>query len=251
MKPLSVVIITKNEEKNILRCLESVKWADQIVLVDSQSTDRTVEIANEYGAKIISPEWQGYGPAKKAGVDSADHDWVLSLDADEVLSESLIEEIKDLLSKDNLADGYYIPRKTNFIGKWINHCGWYPDYVLRLFDRRQGNFNLAVVHEAVIIEGRTEKLKHDMLHYSYPDLEEYFNKFNRYTTIGAEQLHRQGKKAGFFHVAIKPPIAFIKHFIIKAGFLDGLEGFLVSFLSATAVMVKYGKLYRLNKKSKG
>ncbi len=247
MEKLSVVIITKNEEKNISRTLESVKWADEIVIVDSQSTDRTVEIAVSFGAKIYSPPWRGYGLAKKEAVNRATHSWILSIDADEVVTGDLKEEINSLLESENQKVGYYIPRLTNFLGKWIKHSGWYPDYVLRLFNKEFGNFNENVVHEAVVVSGETGYLKNDLLHYSYPNLEEYFNKYNRYTTIGAEELYKKEKKASIFEIVIKPFIAFIKHFIIKAGFLDGVEGFLVSFLSATAVMVKYAKLRRLNK----
>ncbi|MFC1475185.1 glycosyltransferase family 2 protein [Candidatus Zixiibacteriota bacterium] len=245
MEKLSVVIITKDEEKNISRTLESVTWADEIVLVDSQSSDRTVEIAESFGVKIYSPPWRGYGPAKKEGVNRASHRWILSIDADEVVTTELKEEIKSILESEKPEVGYYLPRMTNFLGKWIKHSGWYPDYVLRLFNKDFGNFNENVVHEAVIVSGTTGQLKNDLLHYSYPNLEEYFNKYNRYTTIGAEELYKKGKKSSIFEIVFKPFIAFIKHFIIKAGFLDGVEGFLVSFLSATAVMVKYAKLRRL------
>lgn len=247
MKPLSVVIITKNEVKNIVRCLESVKWADEIIVVDSQSVDRTVEIAESFGAKIYSPPWRGYGPAKREGVNRSSHDWILSIDADEVVTKDLKKEIQSLPDNSDLKSGYYLPRITNFLGRWIKHCGWYPDYVLRLFDKTKGNFNENIVHEAVIVSGETARLKNNLLHYSYPNLEEYFNKFNHYTTVGAEELFKKKKKASFFEIVFKPIIAFIKHFIIKAGFLDGIEGFLVSFLSSTAVMVKYAKLRRLNK----
>lgn len=247
MKPLSVIIITKNEEKNISRTLESVKWADEIILIDSQSEDKTVEIAVSFGCKIYSPPWHGFGPAKREAVAKASHDWILSIDADEVVSEHLKAEIQSALSADDDMAGYYMPRCTNFLGKWIRHCGWYPDYILRLFRKSKGNINKNVVHEAVEVSGKTGYLKSDLLHYSYPTLEEYFKKYNLYTTIGAEELFKKNKKAGIIDIVFKPFIAFIKHFIIKAGFLDGIEGFLVSFLSSTAVMVKYAKLRRLNK----
>lgn len=249
MKKLSVVIITKNEEKNIRRCLDSVSWADEIVLIDSQSEDNTRAIAEEFGAKIYSPEWKGYGHAKQEGVKHCSHNWILSIDADEVITEELKSEIQLVLSVENPKDGYLIPRKTNFMGRWINHSNWYPDFVLRLFNKEKGGFNDNYVHEAVEIGGPKDYLNHDMLHYSYPDLGEYFRKFNIYTTMGAEELARRGKGAGFFAIFIKPVASFIKHYFIKRGFLDGLEGFVVSFLSSIAVFVKYCKLREINKKS--
>ncbi len=248
MKKISVVVITKNEEKNIRRCLESVKWVDEIIIVDSQSEDDTIKIAEEYDAKIYSPLWRGYGPAKQEGVKHSSHDWILSIDADEEVSTTLANEIKAVLSQTDIADGYLIPRKTNFMGRWINHSNWYPDYVLRLFDKTKGGFNSNVVHEAVEVSGQKEYLKSDLLHYSYPTLDEYFRKFNIYTRMGAEDLLAKGKKAGFFTIFIKPVASFIKHYVLKKGFLDGIEGFLISFLSAIAVMVKYAKLRELMKR---
>ncbi len=245
MRKISIVIITKNEEKNIRKCLESIKWADEIILIDSQSDDKTLEIAGEYGAKIYSPVWRGYGPAKQEGVKHSSYDWILSIDADEEVTAELTDEIKTVLSQDKIADGYLIPRKTNFMGRWINYSNWYPDFVLRLFDKTKGGFNSNVVHEAVEIEGKKQYLKNDLLHYSYPTLDEYFRKFNIYTRMGAEDLFAKGKKTTIFGICIKPTAAFIKHYFLKKGFLDGIEGFLISFLSAVAVMVKYAKLREL------
>jgi len=244
---LSVVIITKNEEKNIRRCLDSVKWADEIVLIDSQSTDRTVEIAKEYEAKVFSPEWKGYGPAKQEGVNNASGEWILSIDADEEVTPELSKEIKETLSSEESYDGYLINRHTNFMGKWINHCGWYPDYLLRLFRKDKGNFNDAVIHEQVVLDGRTRELKAKILHYSYPNMETYLERFNRYTTMGAEAAFANGKKASNFDIVFRPFVSFIDHFITHQGFQDGLEGFIISVMSSVAVMVKYVKLRHLQK----
>ncbi len=248
MKPLSVVVISRDEELNIANCLASVSWADDIVLIDSQSVDRTVEIAKEHGARVFSPIWNGYGPAKQEGVRQAKHDWILSLDADEVVSPELANEIRQVLNQDHDLAGFFIPRKTQFLGRWIMHCGWYPDHILRLFDRNRGGFTDSVVHEKVIVSGSTGYLRNDLLHYSYPSLEDYFNKYNRYTTLGAEEAFRRGVRAGWFEIAIKPYVAFLKHYIARQGFRDGLEGFLVSILSSSAVMVKYAKLRELHRK---
>ena len=212
---LSVVVITKNEETNIARCLESVKWADEIVVVDSRSTDRTVEIAGQYGAKIYTPEWRGYGPAKKEGVNRATGEWILSIDADEVVSPELAEEIGNVMKNGTNYAGFLMPRKTSFLGRWILHCGWYPDMLLRLFRKSKGNFNEAVVHEKVELNGETGSLNGHLLHYCYPDMDLYLNKFNLYTTLGAQEAHRLGKKAGWTDIVIRPPVSFVKHYISK------------------------------------
>lgn len=245
---LSVVIITKNEEHNIRRCLESVKWADEIILIDSKSTDKTVEIAVEYGAKIFTIEWKGYGPAKQEGVNNASGEWILSIDADEEVTPELAVEIKKCLAADEGFDGYLINRHTNFMGKWINHCGWYPNYLLRLFRQGTGNFNDAVIHEKVEISGKTRELKSELLHYSYSNLEDYLERLNQYSTIGAEVALKSGKKAGNFDIVFRPIISFIDHFLTHQGFQDGIEGFIISAMSSMAVMAKYVKLRHLQKK---
>ncbi len=242
---LSVVIITRNEEANLPRCLESVNWADEIVVVDSGSTDRTEEIAVGYHARLYHEPWQGYGHAKQAGLSYATGEWILSIDADEVVTEELVGEIKRVVSAEGGPDGYYMPRRTNFLGRWILHCGWYPDPLLRLFRRQKGRFDEAAVHEKAIVEGETGRLKGELLHYSYPDLETYFEKFDRYTTMGAEKALARGKTAGWFDIVVKPPVSFFKHYISKQGFRDGLEGFILSVLSSMAVLVKYAKLRHL------
>jgi glycosyltransferase involved in cell wall biosynthesis len=242
MPDLSAVIITKNEEANIARCLDSIKFADELILVDSESIDRTVEIAKSYGARIIHHTWNGYGPAKREGVNAATCRWVLSLDADEALSPELADEIKEVITAEKEYAGYYLKRKTMFLGRWIYHCGWYPDYVLRLFLKSKGNFNDALIHEEVILDEPAGHLKGEILHYCYRDLEQYFEKSNRYTTLGAEDAYNKGKRAVLTDFILKPPASFIKHYIIKQGFRDGLEGFILSVLSAQAVFTKYAKL---------
>jgi glycosyltransferase involved in cell wall biosynthesis len=252
MTKLSAVVITKNEERNLARCLESVKFADEIVVIDSHSTDRTVEIARSYGASVYSPKWRGYGKAKQAGVDKATGEWILSIDADEEAPSDLAAEIEKATALSNGKCGYYIKRKTRFLGRWIMHCGWYPDYVLRLFDKSQCRFDEAIVHEKVIANGEVGYLSGELLHYSYPDLETYLTKFNHYTTLGAEELKRRGKASGWFAIVVKPASSFVSHYVSRRGFRDGLEGFVLSVLSATAVLVKYAKLRDLyRRESKG
>lgn len=248
MSTLSVVVITKNEEANLGRCLESVAFADELIVVDSQSTDRTQEIARAHNAGLIVIEWEGFGPAKQAGVDAATGDWILSIDADEELTGELAAEIKQVLSSAESADGYYIGRRTNFLGRWIYHCGWYPDRVLRLFRRGRGRFDGAVVHEKVMVDGEVGRLNGELLHYSYRTLDEYLIKFNRYTTLGAEEALRAGKRSGWVQIVLKPLASFFSHYVVRQGFRDGLEGFLISVLSSGAVLVKYAKLRDLRRR---
>ncbi len=245
---LSIVIITRNEEENIGRCLKSVSWADEVILVDSQSTDRTREIAGQLGAIIFSPPWRGFGHAKREAVKQARGKWILSIDADEVVSSELAREIKDVMRDASGLAGFYIPRRTNFLGRWIRHSGWYPDRVLRLFLKSQGDFDEATVHEKVILDGPVGNLTGELLHYSYPSLEHYFIKFNHYTTLGAEEAYRRGHLAGWPDIVLRPPVAFVKHYISRQGFRDGLEGFIISVMSSIAVLVKYAKLRHLGKK---
>lgn len=245
---LSVVVITKNEEANIARCLDSVSWADEIIVIDSRSTDCTEQLALERGAAVYQNTWTGYGPAKREGVARATQEWILSIDADEEVTPTLAGQIKEIVAGTGSCDGYFVNRRTNFLGHWIGHCGWYPDPVLRLFRRAAGNFNAAVVHEKVEVDGPVGRLTGELRHYSYPTMELYMEKFNVYTTLGAEQAHRRGKRAGWFDIVLRPPVAFIKHYVIRQGFRDGMPGFIVSFMSSVAVFVKYTKLRLLNKK---
>lgn len=250
MIELTAVVITRNEETNLPRCLDALKFADEIIVLDNGSTDRTVEIARARGVQVRTIDWHGFGPAKQTGVDSARGKWILSVDADEVVSPELASEIRKAIESDKFA-GYQIPRLTSFLGKWIRHSGWYPDHVLRLFRKDKGRFDGAVVHEQVVVDGSIGSLQSDLLHYSYPTLEQYFAKFDRYTTIGAEQALAQGRRATTFDLTIRPAAAFLKHFVARQGFLDGIEGLMISSFSSLAVMVKYAKLRQLNRNGGG
>lgn len=246
MKRVSAVIITRDEESNIGRCIKSVKWANEIIILDSGSVDKTKEIAQDLGAIVYDIEWRGYGHSKRAAVERASGDWILSLDADEEITPELAEEIKNAIENDNFS-GFYIPRLTNFLGRWIRHSGWYPDYVLRLFKKDSGNFTEALVHEKVLVGGACSRLRNHMLHYSYPDISTYFKKLDMYSSLSARELLKKGKNFRIASFLIKPIAAFYKHFIFKAGFLDGLEGFLIAILSAFGVITKLIKLRQLEK----
>jgi len=248
MSTLSVIIITLNEEANLPRCLEAVKWVDELIVADTGSVDKTIEIAKEYKAKTIQLEWKGFGEAKQRALEAATCDWVLSLDADEVVSEDLKAEIENLLKSDPPGfDGYSIPRRSMFLGHWMSHGGWYPNHLLRLFRRGEGRFEDKKVHESVSLSGRTGRLKGELLHYSDPDLGHYLKKMNRYTSLSAQELQEAGKVASLADILFRPTATFWKIYLFKRGFLDGLYGFLLAFFSSVHVMTKYVKLWLLNR----
>jgi len=252
MKQLSVVIITLNEEKNIARCLESVKEiADEIVIIDSNSTDTTPEICKSFGARFIQHPFEGYVKQKNYAVSQAKYDHVLSLDADEELSEKLLASIK--LIKENFdADGYTMNRMTNYAGKWIKHSGWYPDIKLRLFDRTKGEWTGLIIHEKYELYkgGRIKHLNGDLLHYSFYSIEEHRKQSDKFTTLGAEADFKKGKKAPFYKIWGSPIVKFIKDYIFNRGFLDGKEGLVICWISAGASYTKYQKLKKLYKENK-
>ena len=247
---ISAVIIAKNEEANLPGCLESVRWADEIILIDSNSTDRTVEIARAYGAMVFQVEWRGFGHAKGFGIEKAASEWIFSIDADERITPDLAAEIKEAVKLGRYS-GYYLPRRTNFLGRWIRYSRWYPDYVLRLFQKNKGSFSSSLVHEKATVDGPVGRLHNPILHYSYPDIETYFRKFERYTALGAEELYRNGKKFSAVTLVLKSTAAFLRHYVTGAGFLDGVEGFLIASFSALSVMTKYIKLRSLERSKEG
>jgi len=246
--PLSVIIITRNESANILACLESVAFADEVIVLDGQSTDDTVHLARNSGAKVfIAQSWEGFGPQKNKALSYANHDWVLSIDADERVSADLAFEIQQVLSqpKHTLYD---IPRLTNFCGQWIHHCGWRPDCVARLFKKHTARFSDDVVHEKLI---PTEKyprglLQHSLLHYSYPSAQSYWRKLQIYSQAWAAQKFAQGHTTTISRAVSSGIVAFIKSYIIRLGFLDGAMGLAVCIMQAQAAYGKYFTLYCLN-----
>jgi glycosyltransferase involved in cell wall biosynthesis len=250
---LSAIIITKNEEANLERCLRSIAWVDEIIVVDSNSVDATAEIARAHNALFFSPEWKGFGPAKQFALEQATGDWVLSIDADEEVSFTLKNEIMQLLEKEPTCAGYTIARKTQFLGRWILHSGWYPDYVLRLFRRSAGKITPALVHEEIMVDGVIGKLNNSLLHYSYPTIEDYTRKLDQYSTLGAEELYRSGKKVRPYHLIVKPFISFFQKLVLQKGWRDGWEGYLIAYLTGVGTLLKYAKLrwrHLGNRKSK-
>jgi len=244
---LSVIVITHNEEENIIECLQSVSWANEIIVVDSQSTDNTVERAKQFTPKVFVTEWKGYGGAKNYALSKATSKWILWLDADERVTPELANEIKSIVeNKHEEFTAYEVPRRAYFLGKWIKHCGWYPGYVVRLFKRDEAEFNNSRVHEKLKVGGKIGTLKNDLLHFTDQTLFHYVDKFNRYTTLAAEDLFDKGKKISLYDLTIRPLYLFIKMFILRLGFLDGMHGFVLSILSANYVFVKYAKLREIN-----
>jgi glycosyltransferase involved in cell wall biosynthesis len=250
MHKLSVVIITYNEEANILRCIHSVKTlADEILVVDSFSTDRTVEISNSLGCKVISHLFEGYGQQKQFGVEQAANDWILSLDADEVVTDDLCLEIKNLLNLDTIPySGYNIPFSLFYMGRILRYSGTRKEIHLRLFNRNKGQFTQVNVHEGVDIKGSIGILNGKVIHYSYRDLSHHLQKINTYTTQAAEGYFARGKTYSKAWVVFKFPISFIVFYIIRLGFLDGYPGFLWSFFAALYGSLKVAKTIEMNDK---
>jgi glycosyltransferase involved in cell wall biosynthesis len=248
--PLSVVIITKNSAQKIRACLESVKWAAEIIIVDSGSHDDTCNICSEYTDKVFQHDWQGFGVQKQRAVSYASYSWILSLDSDEVLSHALIGEIVHVLSNDTNKHGFYIPRLSWYCGKAIHHSGWRPDYVLRLFDKRYGNFNDALVHEKVEISGELGKLRNDIIHYSFDSLDVVLEKINSYSSLSAQKMYQNGKRCGIWFAIAKGWWAFFRTYILQRGFLDGSHGIMLAISNAEGTYYKYAKLAQMSRGQK-
>jgi len=273
---LSVVIITYNEEANISRTLESVKTLvcdgkGEIIVVDSGSTDRTVEIAKSFGAKVFVEPWKGYAVQKNSAIEKASGDWILSLDADESLEPELAAVIGGHCSPPKIGsadwcltmspaghvapsfqlakgapEGFWIPRKNFFLGRWIEHGGFWPDRKLRLFRRGKGKVKDALVHETIEVNGNTITLKHALLHHSYATLSDYIEHMNRYSSLGAEMAAAKGQQGGVINIVFRPLFTFIYNYFFRLGFLDGREGLLLHLYHAVYVSWKYAKVWELS-----
>ena len=248
MPTLSVILITRNEESNLDDCLASLEGvAQQIVVVDSNSTDRTLEIAQNYGALMAHPtDWPGFGPQKNRALDLATGDWVLSLDADERLTPALKSEILMAMNHSAHVDCFAIPRLSWYCGRFIRHSGWSPDYVERLFKRGTARFSDDLVHERLIPNGTVAKLKNPMLHYSFMNYAQVLDKLNRYSSASSEQAFAKGKKSSPAKAVLHGMWAFIRTYILQAGFLDGPQGFALAISNAHGTYYRYMKLWQLN-----
>lgn len=243
MKHISVILITLNEEDNIKACLEGIKWADEIVVVDAFSSDKTPDICREYTNKFLQRDWDGYAGQKNFALKQARNEWILWVDADEVVTEDLKCEIQKAVQENN-ADGFFIPRKNYFLGKWMRHGGWHPDFALRLFKGKKAYFEEREVHEKVILDGKTSVLKHSLLHYTYKSLDDYVERQNRYASLAAKELYLKGihKGVSAAYLVFKFFGKFIETYIYKRGFLDGYYGLLTSVSASYFAFLKYAKL---------
>lgn len=242
---LTVTVITRNESAHIAAALQSVAWADEIVVVDSRSTDDTVDIARQYATRVEVRDWPGYSAQKNYAAQLASHDWILSLDADERVTPELAHEIRSLLDGTPASPGYRVPRVAWYLGRWIRSTDWYPDYQLRLYDRRAGRWNGRLVHESIELQGQPGSLRHELQHYAYRDISHHLATIDRYTTLAAEQWLAEGRRTNAFEAAIHPPLAFLRNYLLRRGIAQGGPGFLVSALNSYYVFLKLAKLWEL------
>lgn len=249
LSPFSAVIITFNEELRLPKCLDSIAFADEIVVVDSGSTDRTLEIAESKGCRVIRQPWLGYGPQKRFAVDRAVHNWVLCLDADEWVSRDLMLSIQAALSEPG-SDAYRVARCNQFLGRWLRHGEGYPDWTIRLFNRTRAQWSNDCVHEKVEVNGSVERLAGDLMHESGESLEQYLAKQNVYTSLQAQSLFNEGKKSSLGKILLSPALRFMKMYFIRRGFLDGVPGLVHIMLGCMNSFVKYVKLLALYRDKK-
>lgn len=246
---ISVAIITLNEERNIERCLKSVSFASDVVVVDSGSSDRTLEIAKAYGAKIHHQSWLGFGPQKNKAIDLCESDWILSLDADEALDDQAIAFLKEFQTGGTTTENkaFRFARLSFYMNRWIRHGGWYPDLQLRFFNRKHWRWSEDPVHEKVTGQGSVERAPGKILHWVFRDLFHQIETNNRYSTLGAEALVKKGKSFSFLKLIFKPISKFLETYIVKLGFLDGLPGFIISVGAAYSVFLKFSKVWEFQK----
>lgn len=252
MPKISVVILTLNEEENIRACIESVSWADEIIIVDSFSTDNTLTICREYKAIIIQKEWPGHVKQKQFGIEQAAGEWVLSLDADERLSPEAVEELHNkILSSSSAVQGFILPRQSYYLGKWIRHGGWYPDYKLRLFRKGTAKQCGHEPHDKFVVNGLTKKFDGNILHYPYRDISDQLKTVDTFSCSVASLWHREGKAFSLFLLLLlllfRPKIRFLEMYIWKLGFLDGMPGFIIAVVSSYYIFLKYAKLWELQR----
>jgi glycosyltransferase involved in cell wall biosynthesis len=246
---LSVIVITRDEEAVIRRCLGSVAWADEIVVVDSGSTDRTQEICRQLGAKVhVTADWPGFGAQKNRALELATGEWILSLDADEWLTPELEAEIRNSVARPGPHAAFRMPRASSFCGRFMRHSGWWPDPVLRLFARGRARFSDDLVHERLVLDGTVGELTHPLMHESFTSLEEVLHKVDRYSTAGAQMMVAHGRKGSVASAVLHGWWTFVRTFFLRAGFLDGPEGFILAVSNAQGVYYRYLKAWLLRRR---
>jgi len=246
---LSVILITKNEATNIRACLESVAWADEIIAVDSGSSDATAEICREFGARVYVHDWPGFGKQKNRALGYAAHEWVFSIDADERVTPELRTAIEVVLRKnDDSCVAYRVSRLSSYCGRFMRHSGWHPDHIVRLFKREVAHFSDDLVHERLLVEGQIGQLDGELLHYAFDNLEEVLHKVDHYSSAGAAMLHQRGRSASLSGAVLRGLWSFLRTYVLRGGFLDGREGFMLAVSNAEGTYYRYLKLMLLNKK---
>lgn len=248
--PISVYVLTFNNRRTIERCLKSLEWADELVVVDSLSTDGTVEICRQYTEKVYQRPWPGHREQYQYAADLTTHQWIMFVDADEEVPPELVQEIRDELDgRSPPFDGYLIYRRTYYLGQWIRYGGWYPDCEIRLYRRDKGRWE-GGLHAKVAVDGKVGVLKNQYLHYTYRDISDQIQTIDRYSKIAAEDMAQSGEKFSLFKLLFHPPFRFIKEYIFKLGFLDGLPGFIIIVSTMFYVFIKYAKLWELKREKK-
>lgn len=246
---ISVIIITKNAGATIRRCLESVAWADETVVVDSGSTDDTQVVCRELGAKmLVTADWPGFGPQKNRALDAAAGEWVFSIDADEWVTAELRDEIRAVITDQAAVPAYAVPRRSGFCGRIMKHSGWWPDHVVRLFRRDRARFSDDRAHERLVVDGDTRKLKQPLMHEAIVDMEQMLAKMNLYSSAGARMLHDRGRRASIATALLHGTWAFFRTYVLRRGFLDGREGFILAVANAEGSYYRYIKLMLLGKR---
>ena len=245
MPKVSVTVITRNEAADIAATLASVAWADEIVVVDSESTDETVAIARRFTDRVIVRPWAGYVDQKNFAASAASHDWIFSLDADERVPPELADEIRAAMTGAPSDAAYRMPRVTWHLGRWVRSTDWYPDYQTRLYDRRAAEWTGRYVHEAVAVRGTLGSLRHELQHYAYRDIADHLETIDRYTGYAARQMYESGRRASLVQIAGHPPLAFLRNYILRGGIRDGGPGLIISAMNAYYVFLKFAKLWEL------
>jgi glycosyltransferase involved in cell wall biosynthesis len=244
---VSATIIANNEARNLARAIRSLACADEVIVIDSESTDDTASVARSLGATVITRRFAGFAAQKKFATSQARHDWILSLDADEELNPSAQQSVERWKASTPRVNGYRFARRARYLGRWISHSGWYPDYKLRLFDRRHGQWQGAYVHESVAVAGRVETLPGEILHYTCDSLEEHRERIEFYTDLAAREMFDQGKQVSALGRVLAPPWIFLETYLLRAGILDGHEGYLIARMAAQYVKRKLEKLEGLRR----
>lgn len=248
MPAVSATIITHNEEANIARVIRSLSCADEIVVIDSDSTDRTCQIAARLGARVITHHFEGFAAQKNVATSHAQHDWILSLDADEELDGNAQDAVLEWKRCEPYATGYQFARCAQYLGRWILHSGWYPDYKLRLFDRRRGSWRGAYVHESVVVDGPVATLPGEILHYTCNSLEEHCQRIEFYTDLAAKEMFERGESVGLVRRVLSPPWVFVNSYLFRLGVVDGIPGYLIAKMAARYVRRKYAKLEEMRRR---